>query len=919
MAGRLTSPAPWGGEAGVGKWGQLTFTSVDLDEDGRLGGWQVKDEDPTLTSEEKRLLGEHLDSTLDTVDEIPRFVRPEDLATLPRRLMVSPSAGALAFWHAAPAGVDATGRPGNVFVHALVDRRDPMSTHPDRPIEMWRSPAWLTPFGQADVRAATLPDERSIVPGDAADRRAALDHIFDPDRPYRPGVLSVLADAVHWAAETKGTVVLGVPNPDDAALWISALGQMCAPATIRSVTWSTYERVRDGRDLATLAHLTLACVPQRDLVAVPAGSPVVVIDSDEDFLPVQWGDVPTLTRHGNEVAVTAWGSLIAGATFSRDNADAVLKECDRLLARLLTHAGLTFALPLALVELTTDLIPGASEAARDALEHAPAGVLGQMPEVLERIGVLVDEELGESAADAWEVVRRHADRRVAPELRSRSLRAYLERAVQDVPWLLTQSRHTRPAEDREAAELIDAEPLVDLLVDASASDQLPASVGREIALLDGVDLLLASGLTLQEDLVRHLLTPVVEHVRAQGPQPGTEPGIETTAVPLLDRITVALPATRSALAATLESDLRERPAAAFPWLPRGLARAFRDLRRSDVADPFYQDDVLWGVAQEQGEFDRTAVIDVIAALPAETRVAPWVLGRLRSQQAWTCSEAATLRGSRVFLEAAQAALWRDSTSQEAKVLGGHYLEEIGYDKDWSRHRVGYIPPLTRLALCAVLRPVRVYEDDRITGTVAGNYLSCLTGLLREAESPELAGHRPDALRAVVLHIVYGDCSSIHKLTTASRNWATDLADDAQVVSEVAGLGPQGEPSERAVKDGALLSFRTSHFASPRELDRVRDKQYWLNGLRTPISGATPLDIVTLRELEALPRPEQVRLRRVITAELEGAMADPVRKEDVAQWWRATYGSLGEEGIGQRIAGRLPFGRRRTEHTEGTPQ
>ncbi|WP_308289857.1 hypothetical protein [Mycolicibacterium mageritense] len=54
-------------------------------------------------------------------------------------------------------GSDSTGRPGNVFAHVVLDRT-PFAAPQRRPIEWWRSPQWVRPFGAAAVGRATIAD-----------------------------------------------------------------------------------------------------------------------------------------------------------------------------------------------------------------------------------------------------------------------------------------------------------------------------------------------------------------------------------------------------------------------------------------------------------------------------------------------------------------------------------------------------------------------------------------------------------------------------------------------------------------------------------------------------------------------------------------------------------------------------------------
>src|SRR4051794_40914512 len=109
---------------------------------------------------------------LDTLERLDEFPTTAALAARTRRLAFRyDDDGGSVWWHAVEAGKDATGRPGNVFTHSVA-----MSGLPERlrPIDLWRSPSWLTPFGQTEVAAATLPNSMAdgVLHRDAAIKRA---------------------------------------------------------------------------------------------------------------------------------------------------------------------------------------------------------------------------------------------------------------------------------------------------------------------------------------------------------------------------------------------------------------------------------------------------------------------------------------------------------------------------------------------------------------------------------------------------------------------------------------------------------------------------------------------------------------------------------------------------------------------------
>ena len=148
MNGSPAPAPPHPDERTVGRFAQLVFTAVD-DGDGP-GGWRARPAEG-LDPVEQRSLESAITTQLATARPIPAYPTPEEARALPRRLLYAPAAGGTAYWHTAPAGLDATGRPGNVFVHVVLDRTPQEPEPAFRPTDLWRSPRWLTPFGHPQV------------------------------------------------------------------------------------------------------------------------------------------------------------------------------------------------------------------------------------------------------------------------------------------------------------------------------------------------------------------------------------------------------------------------------------------------------------------------------------------------------------------------------------------------------------------------------------------------------------------------------------------------------------------------------------------------------------------------------------------------------------------------------------------------
>ena len=179
------------------RYGQLAYTSFD--KPGSAGGWQIKQVGGALSAEEAQTLVAGVRTAFDPVEPLPTYPTPEQLERGPRRLAYrridERSAG---YWHTVPAGSDSTGRPGNVFAHAVLDRT-PDAAPRHRPIQWWRSPQWVCPYGPAAVARAVLPDE---APGPAAavTKDSVVAFALD-NRTWRLATLFGLLDAVAAALD----------------------------------------------------------------------------------------------------------------------------------------------------------------------------------------------------------------------------------------------------------------------------------------------------------------------------------------------------------------------------------------------------------------------------------------------------------------------------------------------------------------------------------------------------------------------------------------------------------------------------------------------------------------------------------------------------------------------------------------------
>jgi len=102
-------------------YAQMSYTSFDAA--GSAGGWRVKQSVGDLADPEQTLLLSGVHTGLNPVKPIPPYPTLEQLQQIPRRLAYRRvNRDNACYWHTVRAGVDHTGRPGNVFIHALLDR-----------------------------------------------------------------------------------------------------------------------------------------------------------------------------------------------------------------------------------------------------------------------------------------------------------------------------------------------------------------------------------------------------------------------------------------------------------------------------------------------------------------------------------------------------------------------------------------------------------------------------------------------------------------------------------------------------------------------------------------------------------------------------------------------------------------------------
>lgn len=256
------------------RWTHVTYASF-RNASGQ-GGWSAG---PSISASEKdrQRVAEFAPTSLLPIQSFDDFIGSAEIAALPRRFeyRVIPE-GAL-LMQSVPSGKDATGRPGNVFTHAVIDRDLNAPLQAQYPISFFGSPDLRTPFRAAAVNAVELPtDLGEPRPGPMADLMAAW-MMVDDMYGNRRGALYRLQDVLQEGRELP---VLLLQNPKEAAYWLQALSATLTPAEARRLLhFSTFERA------ATLPApevingvLPVLVVPREDREQLTGRSGICLVD-----------------------------------------------------------------------------------------------------------------------------------------------------------------------------------------------------------------------------------------------------------------------------------------------------------------------------------------------------------------------------------------------------------------------------------------------------------------------------------------------------------------------------------------------------------------------------------------------------------------------------------------------------------------
>lgn len=258
---------------GQPRWAHVTYASFR--NRAGSGGWHTG---PSVeaTSEEEALVMEYAPTSVVPTAPIDDFISAGEIAELPRRFEYLPLGDRGLFMQSVPAGKDATGRPGNVFTHAAIDRdlAEPLSA--TYPVNLYRSPDLQTPFRIAEVEAVELdPQLQEPRPGPLTDLSVAWTMVTTM-LGNRSGALFRLQDVL---SEGETTPVLVLKSSNEAVYWLQVLSSTLSPAESRRLLrFSTFERAQALPTALPNQHHPVLVVPVADKDELRRRSGITVID-----------------------------------------------------------------------------------------------------------------------------------------------------------------------------------------------------------------------------------------------------------------------------------------------------------------------------------------------------------------------------------------------------------------------------------------------------------------------------------------------------------------------------------------------------------------------------------------------------------------------------------------------------------------
>ncbi|MFG1929945.1 hypothetical protein ACGFK1_04730 [Mycobacterium sp. NPDC048908] len=428
----MSAPSPQGfsGSATIGvtpaRYAQLIYTSFN-DGSGSGGGWQVKAQAGDLTAAECQELTARVVARFDVGDPLPTYPTPDEIAGRPARLVYATLDGDTAgYWHTVDAGMDATGRPGNVMAHVLFDRSITTPTAL-RPIQLWGSPQWLRPYGAAEVAAATL-NEKTVPEPTPQIGAASVISFLTGTTIDRQSVFRVLLDAVYAAMAGGPGVMLITGDLDSGPRWIAAVSFFMSPGTARRFSWSTHDDpALAAADLSRGIHLVV--VARARVADAPDGEWIAIDEFSEPGIG-QLGS--THQTASGAITVTGWSVLAEGVLADELLATRLLAQQDRIAAEI-GDQGLTPVWPLAVAvrrddELSEFHIDADQVIADDAPRHAD-----NVEWIAATVAAAAAATAPANSADAYERFLQARQRRTGVAAAAQRL---LHNVLNDPEWIL---------------------------------------------------------------------------------------------------------------------------------------------------------------------------------------------------------------------------------------------------------------------------------------------------------------------------------------------------------------------------------------------------------------------------------------------------------------------------------------------------
>lgn len=390
------------------RWTHITYASFK----GTVGrgGWKVGSWSAHASREDLQLIAEVAPTHIETVRSFDDFISSEEIEALPRRFEYRPLTEQRSLlMQSVPAGKDATGRPGNVFTHAVIDADLDSALQSSYPISFYRSADLLTPFRAAAVNTAQLADGLGEPrPGPMADLTLSwmmVDSMFGNRRQHFHQLQDVLQAG-------EKTAVLVLNNTNEAAYWIQALSSTLTPNEARRLLhYSTFERAATlpARDKSMEAS-SLFVVPGSDRELLVERQDIIVIDPEQ---PVKAGTGPqgTWAQMTAELYTAGFNpdALVTGLINANANLDAGQRKLARFgdgLARFIRGGDTTMGKPMRMI---ADQHLFGTPTARKTPEAVPAQP--EKIDILTRASEVIHFPRRAVESQEWTSLRRRGDSR----------------------------------------------------------------------------------------------------------------------------------------------------------------------------------------------------------------------------------------------------------------------------------------------------------------------------------------------------------------------------------------------------------------------------------------------------------------------------------------------------------------------------